>query len=184
MPLARTSADSGTGYSRRSGPWEFKTGPDCETITTTVRQARTAGFPWHGRAGSSHTEQLPVPTRTSPKVAGPPGTLLRTGASEPRPRTRRNPLPSRAVLRIKATALRAAAPGRARAGHAAWRPVPPRRAGHVSLHPPRSPIAPSKLGSSPASMACRATVRPRPSCLVIEQAPWLCIAPRVPASAA
>jgi len=30
---------------------------------------------------------------------------------------------------IKATALRAAAPGRARAGRAAWRPVPPQRAG-------------------------------------------------------
>jgi hypothetical protein len=30
---------------------------------------------------------------------------------------------------IKATALRAAAPGRARTGRAAWRPVPPQRAG-------------------------------------------------------
>ena len=34
---------------------------------------------------------------------------------------------------IKATALRAIAPGRARAGHAAWRPVPPRRAGQAPV---------------------------------------------------
>jgi hypothetical protein len=35
---------------------------------------------------------------------------------------------------IKAAALRAAAPGRARAGRAAWRPVPPQRAGQGGLH--------------------------------------------------
>jgi hypothetical protein len=40
---------------------------------------------------------------------------------------------------LKATALRAAVPERARAGRAAWRPVPPQRAGQASRFQPALP---------------------------------------------
>src|SRR3954447_14733799 len=45
MRLARTTAESVTSCFCRSGPWGFKSDPDCEMITAAVRQVASRPVP-------------------------------------------------------------------------------------------------------------------------------------------
>jgi hypothetical protein len=89
MPLGRTSQQSDEGYSRRSGPWGFKTGPSCETITAIADRTRTCavavppdGYKIRLLPPRGHPRALRItPGPAAPHPVCPPATLTWLGVA-------------------------------------------------------------------------------------------------------